>query len=65
MLDLAVELWRVHRILHMLLSGSVCRVKALRMFLGDVIEDVGSYLLSAELLRRVLTLLVRCIDGGG
>jgi hypothetical protein len=43
----------------------VCRVKALRMFLGDVIEDVGSYLLSAELLRRVLTLLVRCIDGGG
>jgi hypothetical protein len=65
MLDLAVELWRVHRILHMLLSGSVCRVRALHMSLGDMFEDVRAWLLSAELLRGVMTWLVECIDGGG
>jgi hypothetical protein len=35
------------------------------MFVGDTFEDARAWLLSAELLRRVLTLLVRCIDGGG
>jgi len=43
MLDLAGELWRVHRILRMLLWGSVCRVRALRMFLEDMLGVVGTY----------------------
>jgi len=43
----------------------VCRARALRMFSEDMIGDVRACLLSAELLRRVLTLSVRCRDGGG
>jgi hypothetical protein len=65
MLDLVVWLWRVHRILRMLPLGWACRVRALHMFLGNVFGNVGVCLLSAELLIRVVTLLVRCTDGGG
>jgi hypothetical protein len=64
MLDLVVWLWRVHRILRMLLLGLACRVRALRMFLEDMIVNVGVCWLRAELLRGVWTLLVRCTDDG-